>query len=260
MRSSAAPIRRASVSPDFKDHTTTWVNHIHGLPKATPFMSFSKRAGWLPRILNILEGYDLSALRHNSPGYLHLFVEAKKAAFSDRDTYITDPEFAKIPVDELLAKDYSRMIRDRIDRNQAKPVPSPFPYRKNSETVYVTAVDQERNAVSLISSIFMHFGSGMVVDGTGILLQNRGKAFSLNPKHFNRLEPHKRPMHTIIPAMVFSDEILNEASGDGCGYTTPGTCSISGRPHRLQNEPSGGNGCTRKAWEGMEVSLGGWDF
>jgi gamma-glutamyltranspeptidase/glutathione hydrolase len=71
--------------------------------------------------------------------------------------------------------------------------------------VYVTAVDQERNAVSLISSIFMPFGSGMVVDGTGILLQNRGKAFSLNPKHFNRLEPHKRPMHTIIPAMVLKD-------------------------------------------------------
>lgn len=192
---------------DFKDHTTTWVE-----PLSTNYRGYTvyelppNGQGLIAlEMLNILEGYDLSALGHNSPEHLHFFIEAKKAAFSDRDTYVTDPEFAKIPVDELLSKDYSRMIRDRIDPNQAKPVPSPFFYRTNAETVYVTAVDQERNAVSLISSIFMHFGSGMVVDGTGILLQNRGKAFSLNPKHFNRLEPHKRPVHTIIPAMVFKD-------------------------------------------------------
>ena len=69
----------------------------------------------------------------------------------------------------------------------------------------MTAVDKDRNAVSFISSIFMHFGSGAVVDGTGIVLQNRGKSFSLDSRQFNRLEPHKRPMHTIIPAMVFKD-------------------------------------------------------
>jgi len=73
----------------------------------------------------------------------------------------------------------------------------------NGDTVYVTAVDKDRNAVSFISSIYLAFGSGMVVDETGIVLQNRGKSYSLDPKHFNRLEPHKRPMHTIIPGMVF---------------------------------------------------------
>ena len=67
----------------------------------------------------------------------------------------------------------------------------------------MTAVDKDRNAVSFISSIYVAFGSGMVVDGTGIVLQNRGKSYSLDPKHFNQLEPHKRPMHTIIPGMVF---------------------------------------------------------
>jgi len=192
---------------DFKDHTTTWVEPISTDYRGCTIYELPPNGQGLTALemLNILEGYDLSTLRHNSPEYLHLFIEAKKAAFSDRDTYITDPEFAKIPVDELLSKDYARTIRDRIDRNQAKPVPSPFPYRKNSETVYVTAVDQERNAVSLISSIFMPFGSGMVVDGTGILLQNRGKTFLLDPGHVNRLEPHKRPFHTIIPAMVFKD-------------------------------------------------------
>jgi gamma-glutamyltranspeptidase/glutathione hydrolase len=77
---------------------------------------------------------------------------------------------------------------------------------KSSETVYVTAVDQSGNAASFISSIYMAFGSGMVVDNTGIVLQNRGHSFSLDPTHPNKLEPHKRPLHTIIPAMVFEQD------------------------------------------------------
>jgi gamma-glutamyltranspeptidase/glutathione hydrolase len=156
-------------------------------------------------MLNVLEGYDVSSLGHNSPEYLHLLIEAKKAAFSNRDRYISDPEFEKIPVAGILSKDYAKTVRDRIDRNRANPAPVPSSFRGSSDTVYVTAVDKDRNAVSFISSIFMHFGSGLVVDRTGILLQNRGKSFSLDPKHRNRIEPHKRPMHTIIPGMCFKD-------------------------------------------------------
>ncbi|HYA93037.1 MAG TPA: gamma-glutamyltransferase [Thermodesulfobacteriota bacterium] len=192
---------------DFRDHITTWVEPISTDYRGYTIYELPPNGQGLTvlEMLNILEGYDIDTLKHNSPEYLHLLIEAKKAAFSDRDYHITDPDFEKIPVAELLSKEYAKKIRDRIDRNRAKAPPTPPSHRRNSETVYVTAVDKDRNAVSFISSIFMHFGSGMVVDGTGILLQNRGKSFSLDPGHLNRLEPRKRPMHTIIPAMVFKD-------------------------------------------------------
>ena len=192
---------------DFKDHTTTWVE-----PISTDYRGYTVYE--LPpngqgvvalEMLNILEGYDLGRLGHNSPEYLHLLVEAKKAAFSDRDYYITDPEFERVPVDRFLSKEYARKVRENIDRNRAKTPPVPSCYNRGSETVYVTAVDKERNACSFISSLFLSFGSGMVVDGTGIVLQNRGISFSLDTKHSNKLVPHKRPMHTLIPGMVFKD-------------------------------------------------------
>ncbi len=192
---------------DFKDHLTTWVE-----PVSTEYRGYTIyelppncQGVTVLEMLNILEGYDIGSFGHNSPEYLHLLIEAKKAAFRDRDQFITDPEFEKIPVDPLLSKEYARKIREKIDMNKVAP-PSLFSSgRGASETVYVTAVDKERNAVSFISSLFMPFGSGIVVEGTGIILQNRGTSFSLAPKHFNRLSPHKRPMHTIIPGMVFKD-------------------------------------------------------
>ena len=156
-------------------------------------------------MLNILEGVDIESFGHNGSEYLHLLIEAKKAAFKDRDQFITDPEFEKIPIDQILSKDYARKIREKIDVNKAASPSLLSVNREASETVYVTAVDNERNAASFISSIFLPFGSGVVVDGTGIVLHNRGSSFSLDPKHFNRLEPHKRPMHTVIPGMVFRD-------------------------------------------------------
>ena len=193
---------------DFKDHTTTWVE-----PIATDYRGYTVFE--LPpnvqgvtalEMLNILEGYDISNLAHNGPEHLHLLIEAKKIAFSDRDAFVTDPEFEKIPVETLVSKKYAAKCRLKIDPGRAMNNPPPLSQPKGSDTVFVTAVDQERNAVSLISSIYFHFGSGMVVEGTGIVLQNRGFSFSLDPKHSNRLEPHKRPLHTIIPGMVFKDD------------------------------------------------------
>ncbi len=192
---------------DFKDHSTTWVE-----PTSTEYRGYTVYE--LPpngqgvtalEMLNVLEGYDIMNLGHNSPEYLHLLVEAKKAAFSDRDRFITDPEFEKIPTDRLLSKEYAKKVRDKISRDKAT-APSTFGFPEGgSETVYLTAVDKNRNAVSFISSLFMAFGSGVVVGGTGIALQNRGSSFSLDPKHKNKLEPHKRPLHTIIPGMLFKD-------------------------------------------------------
>jgi gamma-glutamyltranspeptidase/glutathione hydrolase len=192
---------------DFEDHRTTWVDPISTDYRGLTILELPPNGQGMVALemLNILEGYDVAGLGHNGPEYLHLLIEAKKAAFSNRDRYISDPEFVKIPVAEILSKDYAKTVRDRIDRNRASPPPVPSSFRGGSDTVYVTAVDRDRNAVSFISSIFLHFGSGLVVDRTGILLHNRGKSFSLDPHHLNRIEPHKRPMHTIIPGMCFKD-------------------------------------------------------
>jgi gamma-glutamyltranspeptidase/glutathione hydrolase len=118
---------------------------------------------------------------------------------------VADPDFEEVPVGALLSREYAEQCRGRINLKKAMiPASSPV-LSKGSETVYVTAMDRLGNAASFISSLFMGFGSGLVVDGTGIVLQNRGNSFSLNPAHPNCIEPHKRPMHTIIPAMVFKD-------------------------------------------------------
>ena len=193
---------------DFSDHTTTWVEPISTDYRGYTVWELPPNGQGLTtlQMLNVLEGYDVAGAGHNSPDYLHLVIESKKAAFSDRDAFITDPEFERVPVDRLLSKDYARAVRDRIDAHRAKSPPPPLSLSGTADTVYVTAVDKDRNAVSFISSIFQHFGSGIVADGTGIILHNRGISFSLDPRHFNRLEPHKRPMHTIIPAMLFKDE------------------------------------------------------
>ena len=192
---------------DFKDHSTTWVEPISTDYRSYTIYELPPNGQGLTALemLNILEGYDISDLKHNGPEYLHLLIEAKRLAFSDRDHFITDPDFEKIPVEELISKEYSKKLRKKIDLKRAMPSPFPSLPAGSGDTVYVTAVDKDRNAVSFISSIYLAFGSGMVVDETGIVLQNRGKSFSLDPKHFNRLEPHKRPMHTIIPGMVFKE-------------------------------------------------------
>ncbi len=192
---------------DFKAHTTSWVEPISTDYRGYTIYELPPNGQGITALemLNILEGYDIGSLRHNSPDYLHLLIEAKKIAFSDRDYFITDPEFENVPVGRLLSKEYAKERREKIDYHKAMVPPVPYSNARGSDTVFVTAVDEDRNAVSLISSIYMAFGSGMVVDGTGIILQNRGHSFSLDPHHPNRMEPHKRPMHTIIPAMVFKD-------------------------------------------------------
>jgi gamma-glutamyltranspeptidase/glutathione hydrolase len=192
---------------DFKDHLTTWVHPVSTDYRGYTIFELPPNGQGITALemLNVLEGFDLDNLKPKSPKYLHLLFEAKKLAFTDRDQFITDPDFEKVPIDHLLSKEYAKKLKEKIDLKRAMLPPRPSSSKGNGDTVYVTAVDKDRNAVSLISSIYLAFGSGMVVDGTGIVLQNRGKSFSLDPNHPNRLEPHKRPMHTIIPGMVFKD-------------------------------------------------------
>ena len=192
---------------DFEDHTTSWVEPIATDYRGCTVYELPPNGQGITALemLNILEGYDIASLGPDSPEYVHLLIEVKKIAFGDRDNLIADPEFEDVPIAKLLSKGYAKQCRDRVDPEKAMVPPDPSPYAGDSDTVFVTAVDEDRNAVSFISSLFMAFGSSMVVDGTGIILQNRGKSFSLDPNHPNRLEPHKRPMHTIIPGMVFKE-------------------------------------------------------
>ena len=158
--------------------------------------------------LNILEGFDLAALRAKPDRYYHTLIEATKLAFADRDRYIADPAFSKVPVKELLSKEYAAKRRALINPNKALDSPAPGEINVGSDTTYFTVVDKDGNAVSFINSLFDSFGSGVVAGDTGIVLQNRGSQFSLDPVHPNHLEPGKRPFHTIIPAMVFKDNKL----------------------------------------------------
>ncbi|MEX2301877.1 MAG: gamma-glutamyltransferase [Bryobacterales bacterium] len=162
-------------------------------------------------MLNIIEGDDVRSLGHNSADYLHLLIEAKRLAFADLDAWLADPERARLPVEKIISKEYGREQRKRIDAKRAAgEVKSGIDQRvefltRNGDTVYLTVADKDRNVVSFINSIFWQFGSGVVVPDTGILLQNRGALFSLDPGHPNRLAGRKRPYQTIIPAMAFRD-------------------------------------------------------
>jgi len=156
-------------------------------------------------LLNILDGFDLKSMRSDPVTYYHTLIEATKVAFADRNRFIADPAFAKIPVKELLAKDYAARRRALIDPAKAIDAPAYGDIRMGSDTTYFTVVDKDRNAVSFINSLFNSFGSGIVAGETGIMLHNRGSGFSLDPNHPNKLEPRKRPFHTLIPAMVFRE-------------------------------------------------------
>jgi gamma-glutamyltranspeptidase/glutathione hydrolase len=157
-------------------------------------------------MLNILEPYNLKQLGPTSPDYWHLLIEAKKLAFADRAKYYTDPAFAKVPVDTLISKTYAETRRKLIDPTKAMAnVAAGDALLGKADTIYLCVVDKDRNCVSLIQSNYMGFGSGLSAPGTGFGLQNRGCLFALDEHHANRLEPGKRPFHTIIPAMVTKD-------------------------------------------------------
>lgn len=153
-------------------------------------------------MLNILEGYALSKLDAAGVERLHLEVEASRLAFADRDAYVGDPRFVDVPVDRLLSRkhaaDQRRHIRPDRAMNGIKPVPLP----EHNDTTYLCVVDRDRNAVSFINSVFDGFGCGKASPNTGVILQNRGSSFKVDDTHPNGIAGGKRPMHTIIPAMV----------------------------------------------------------
>lgn len=190
---------------DFASHTSNWLDPISTTYRGYTVYELPPNNQGLAvlEMLNILEGYELRSLGHNSAEYLHLLVEAKKLAYADRAWHIADPAFYKAPLDKLTSKEYAAELRNKIDLNRAQErTPGP---RGGEDTVYLTVVDKDHNAVSFIQSIFSAFGSGLVAGDTGVILHNRGAGFSFDPNFPNKLEGGKRPFHTLIPAMVFRD-------------------------------------------------------
>ena len=154
-------------------------------------------------MLGLLDGFDVAALPADGAGRLHLMVEAGKLAIRDRDRLVGDPVGTGAGAwSGLLAPAYLDALRAGIDLDRAAPVPPARAMPMGRDTCHVAVVDRDRNAMSLIASVFEDFGSGMVAPGTGVLLQNRGRGFVLAQGHPNQIGPGKRPLHTIIPALV----------------------------------------------------------
>ncbi len=191
---------------DFANHTSNWLDPISTTYRGHTVYELPPNNQGLAvlEMLNILEGYDVKSLGHNSAEYLHLLVEAKKLAYADRAWHIADPAFYKAPLEKLLSKEYAAELRRKIDAGKAGS-DTPPSSRGGEDTVYLTVVDKDHNAVSFIQSIFSAFGSGLVAGDTGVVLHNRGAGFSFDPNNPNKLEGGKRPFHTLIPGMVFRD-------------------------------------------------------
>ncbi len=194
---------------DFARHHSTW-----DAPIATSYRGWTV---WeLPpnsqglaalQLLNILENFDLKSMGRESADFWHVMTEAKKIAFADRARYYADPAFSKVPVQELLSKDYAKKRAALIDMHHAARTDTPGEVAalNRRETTYLCAADASGMMVSLIQSNYTGFGSGYVVPELGFGLQDRGGLFSLNPHHPNALQPGKRPFQTIIPAFVTKD-------------------------------------------------------
>jgi oxamate amidohydrolase len=186
------------VAADLAEHRADWVEPLRlryrdgeaaSLPP--PTQGFAALA-----ILAMLEGFDVAAL--DDTDHVHLAVEATKLALEDRDRYLTDPAVVDVPVARCLDPDRLARRRALISRRAARPVDG---RPAEGDTIAIVTADAHGNAVSVIQSLYHEFGSGVVAGDTGVLLQNRGAFFALDPSHPNHLAPRKRTAHTLIPSM-----------------------------------------------------------
>lgn len=189
------------------------------------FISTNSGGPTVAQMLNILEGFDLPALGHNTPDTLHLLAEAQRMAFADRFAHLGDPDFAPIPLAGLQSKAYAEARRSQIEPSGApvgEPVGDPWPFQPGGKpadippasggdsagqhTTHLTVIDRERNMVSLTASLGQLFGSGVVVPGTGVTMNNGMMWFDPEPGHVNSIGPGKRALHAGTPAIVFDKQ------------------------------------------------------
>ena len=202
---------------DFEAHETTWTSPTEGTYLDHRILVLPPNTQGIAQIafMEMAAHHDLTAMGHNTAEYLHTLIELKKLAFADRNRWVSDPEFTDLPLDELLAAEYLRARASRIGGHAAEDVapgiegPVSTAARQgddddSGDTVFITAVDEWGNAVSWIQSLFAGFGSGLLEPETGVVLQNRGSSFNLDPNHPNVVAPGKRPYHTLTPLMALN--------------------------------------------------------
>ena len=209
---------------DLATHRSTWTDPISTSFRGYRVLAFppNTQGVTLLESLAASELFDLGAFGHNSDAYLHTLFGISALAYEDRDRFIADPEFAKVPLDRLLSREHARLIADSVRRSPRAfgPTPARQAPEGNGDTIYLCVVDKDGNTVSYIQSLFASFGSGRMVPGTGITLHNRGALYSLDSAHPNIVAPRKRPFHTLSPAMVLNPDstvfmALGSPGGDG---------------------------------------------
>ncbi len=209
---------------DLRAHRSDWMEPIHVRYRGHDVYQCPPNSQGITLLvmLNLLAGFDLAGTWSDELARLHAMVESKKLAFADRERYVTDPAFAPAPVVRLLSADYAEDRRRRIALDRAMAVPAP-PGVADGDTVCVCAADGSGNWVCLIQSLYHPFGSGLMADGTGIFLHNRGCDFSMEPDEPNGLEPGKRTLHTLMPGLVMRDGVPRAVVGTRGGAGQPQT-------------------------------------
>jgi len=207
---------------DLASHRVTWETAIGTTYRDVEVLEHPPNGQGLAALvaLNILEGYDVGSMDYFDPSRWHKMIEAMRLAMADAARYVADPVVADVPVEALLSKEYGAQRRRLIQADRVLELALPG-QPEHQDTVYLTVVDAQGNAVSFINSLYYAFGSGLVVPGTGICLQNRGACFTLEPGHPNALGGGKRPYHTIIPAMVLREGRLWLSFGVMGGFMQP---------------------------------------
>ena len=202
---------------DFADYTAEWVEPLSVAYRDYTAYSLPPNTQGIAalQILGLLDGFDVDSWGDGTADYYHQMTEAVKIAFGDRDAWVTDPEAVDLPADRLLSAAYLDARRELIDPDSSLPAavepgltPEGVrlqPQNPGGDTCYLSVVDDDGLAVSMIQSIYFDFGSGIVAGDTGIIPQNRGSFFSLDASHINSLEPGKRTFHTLIPSMLMRD-------------------------------------------------------
>lgn len=194
---------------DLKLHSNEWVQPVSTSYRGYDVWELPPNGQGIAalQILNLIEPFDVKSMGWGSPELAHLFVESKKLAFADRAKFYADMTKANVPLQSLISKEYARERSKLFNPDKALVgVPAGDPKLVHGDTIYLCVVDKDRNCCSLIQSNYYGFGSKLVAGDLGFALQNRGALFSLDENHLNRLEPGKRPFHTIIPAMVTKND------------------------------------------------------